>query len=122
MHPQPLLRTLADPLLDHEGDDLHCAGNVYLAVGVACRPDFFSQFGAESVVFQSYNASTVDRTVEMPREASEQRIRQRLAAEESYRDAAAVILIHQDTDVCAALERLRTFHSPSAHRPTPFTP
>ena len=71
MHPQPLLRTLADPLLDHKGNDLHCAGNVYLAVGVARRPDFFSQFGAESVIFQPYNAGAVDRTVEMSREASE---------------------------------------------------
>src|SRR5262249_60819623 len=112
MHPQPLLRTLADPLLDHKGNDLHCAGNVYLAVGVARRPDFFSQFGAESAVFQSYYASTVARTVEMPRQASEQRVRQRLAAEESYRDAATVILIHQGTDVCAALERARTLDRP----------
>src|SRR5262245_50182421 len=110
MHPQPLLRTLADPLLDHGGDDLHCSGNVYLAVGIACRSDFLSQFGAESVVFQPYNASAVDGTIEMSREASEERIRQRLAAEEGYRHTAAVILIHQHTDVCAAFERLRNFH------------
>ena len=71
MHPQPLLGTLADPLFDHEGDDLHCTGNIYLAAGIACGPDFLSQFGAESVVFQSHNAGPVDGTVEMPRKSSE---------------------------------------------------
>ena len=67
MQPKPLLRTLANPLLDHEGDDLHCAGNVDFAAGIACRPDFFGQFGAETVVFQPHHAGAVDGTVEMPR-------------------------------------------------------
>ena len=43
VQPEPLLGMLADPAFDHAGDDLHGAGDVDLAVGVARRRDFVGQ-------------------------------------------------------------------------------
>ncbi len=58
---------------------------------------------------QPHDAGAVDGAVEMPREASQQRIRQRLPAEEGHRNSAAVILVDQHADMGATLERLAQF-------------
>ena len=48
VQPEPLLGMLADPAFDHAGDDLHGAGDIDLAVGVAHRRDRLGQLGAEA--------------------------------------------------------------------------
>ena len=97
---------LADPAFDHVGDDLHGAGDVDLALGVARRRDLLGQLGAEAMAGQADDARAVDRAVEMAGEPRQQRIGHGAAAEERHLDAAHVILIDQHADMGAALERV----------------
>src|SRR5665213_3315682 len=93
VQPEPLLGILANPALDHAGNDLHGAIDVDLALGIARRFDRIGHLAAEAVARQTYHAYAMDRAVEMTGEPRQQRIGHGALAEKSYRHAAHVILI-----------------------------
>ena len=108
--PQPLLGMLAHPAFDHRGDRLHGAGDVDLAVGVARGRDGLGELDAKAMaVGQADHARAVDRAIEVPGKAREQRVRLAAAAEERHVDAADVVLVDQHRDMPAGLE-----HAPRA--------
>src|SRR5690348_18348327 len=74
VQPQPLLRVFANPALDHAGDRLHGAFDVYLAAGIPHWFDLFRQFGAKAIARQADDANTVDRALDVPRKARQGRV------------------------------------------------
>src|SRR5581483_3174716 len=69
MQPQPLIRILANPSLDHGSDRLHCALHIDLPGGIAHRLQFLRQFSAEAVAGQADDAHAMHGTLDLPEQA-----------------------------------------------------
>src|SRR5260370_37673786 len=82
VQPQPLLGMFAHPALDHRRDRLHGGLDVDLVAGVARRLDRFADLGAEASAGEADGAHAVNRAIEMPGKARDQRIGFAAPAEE----------------------------------------
>ena len=105
--PKPLFRVLPDPSFNDGADDLHGRGDVDFALCVARLFDCLGQVDAETVSGQPHHAGSMDRTIDVAREPSHERIGLGPPTEESHVDAPAIILIDQHAGVSAAGEFIR---------------
>src|SRR6266581_2645428 len=95
----------AHPALDHRRDRLHGGLDVDPAAGVARRLDRFADLGAEASAGEADGAHAVNRAIEMPGKARDQRIGFAAPAEERHVHALAEMLVDQHADVHALLQR-----------------
>ena len=111
VQPQPLLRVLTHPGLDHRGDRLHGACDVELALGIARQRQRFGELAPERIAVRTpHDAHALDRAVEMTGELRGQRTRLAVASEEAHIDPAVIVLIDQHADAAAALQCARQLH------------
>ncbi len=75
--------------------------------GIEHRFHFFGDLAAEAAVGQADDPRAVDRAIDLPAQARQQRVRGGLAAEEGDGNAVGQILVDQHRDVLAVLQRLR---------------
>src|SRR2546430_15638010 len=103
----------ADPPPNPGGDRLHRSLNVDLSGGVADRLHFFGQFGTEAVSGQAGDAYAMNRALDLPQQAGQQRIGPGLATKESNLDAVGQILVDQHPDVLTVFQASASFRGAS---------
>src|SRR5260370_29458352 len=95
VQPQPLLGMFAHPALDYRRDRLHGGLDVDPTAGVARRLDRFADLGAKAPAGEADGTHAVNRAIEVPGNARDQRIGFAAPAEERHVHALAQMLVDQ---------------------------